>query len=254
MTKIDLNRVWDDAKFIGRTNRELLTAIAGMFILLPIVLALQLLAAPEALGENPSPEAINGWYRAFVAANWPIIIGVTLVTSFGMLAILVLLLRQDRLTVAESLKAALVILPGYVLASVLQNFAMQLAAFAFIVPALYLMGRLALVSAACASEQIYNPVTMIVRSWTLTRGNGWRIFAMLAVIFVAAMIVGLVAIMLIGVVSALFLPADIADIVVSLAVGLVFTGLTLALLLVYAALYRSVTEPAPKPWLQGTGL
>lgn len=255
MSKIDLNRVWDDARAMGRANRELLTAIAGMFILLPFVVALQLLASPAPLpGDGTDPEAVNAWYRAFFAANWPVILGLTLATSFGMLAILVLLLRRDRLTVAESLKGALVLLPGYLLASVLQNIALQLGFILFIIPAFYLIGRFALASAVCAAEQVLNPLTMITRSFALTRGNGWRIFAMLAVITVAALIAGFVVVMLVGLLTSLFLPPELADILLSLVVGFIFSALTLVLLLVYAALYRAATSAAPTPWVPGAGV
>ncbi len=254
MSKINLNRVWDDAKAMGKANRDLLTAIAGMFILLPIVLALQFLEAPAPPASAADPEAINSWYRALVAANWHILLGVSLATSYATLAILVLLLRQDRLTVAESLKAASLVLPGYMLAGLLQNLALNLGILLFIVPAMYMIGRFALVSAACAAEQIYNPVTMIVRSVMLTRGNGWRIFGMLAVIAVVGGIVSLVAMLMLGLFAELLLPGDLANVLTSLVVGLLLTAILLVFLLVYAALYRAASAtPAAAPRWPGLG-
>ena len=46
MSRIDLNRVWDDARAMGAANKDLLGAIAGMFVLLPGVIAEQLMTPP----------------------------------------------------------------------------------------------------------------------------------------------------------------------------------------------------------------
>lgn len=248
MSKIDLNHVWDDAKAMGRANSDLLIAIAGMFLLLPGILADQLMSAPPMMGKDaPSTEVIQKLAEHF-AHNWPVLLAHGVVTSFGTLALLALLLRPERLTVGESLKAALVILPGYFVASLLQGLCVGIGVLLFIVPGLYLVARFALIAAVAAAEQQGNPITLLRRSLQLTRGNGWRIFALLAILFATAMIVSLVANTLIGLAAALLLPADVAALVLSIVTGLLEAGLGAAVALVTAALYRAATMPAPTPW------
>ena len=249
MSKIDLNIVWDDAREMARANRDLLTAIGGIFILMPLLVAIQLVSVPEGMPDpKTSEEAFATWYRAFVSVNLPIFLVWTLVASFGTLAMLVLLLRQERPTVADSLKAALFILPSYCVAYILQNVALQVGMILFVLPALYLTGRFALIAAVAAAETERNPITIVQRSFALTRGNGWRIFALMAIIVIAMSIVFIAGILFTGVVTALFLPPDLAELLMNLVVGVMMTALLLALVLVSAALYRAATAPVAAPW------
>ncbi len=248
-TKIDLSLVWDDAKAMGSANRDLLTAISGMFLLLPLILATQFISVPEGrIDPKASDAVLMASYRAFVEANWLQLLGLTLTMSFGMLAILALLLRRERLTVAESLKAGLIVLPSYLVANMLQNLVIQGGLILFVIPALYFSGRLALTSAVAAAEKELNPLTMLTRGFTLTRGNGWRIFGVLAVIGITMGIAGFVLMVVTGVLSELILPSDLADFAVSFVGCLILSGILLIITLVTAALYRSATAPVIAPW------
>jgi hypothetical protein len=254
VNKIDLNIVWDDAKEMARANRDLLTAIGGLFLLMPLVIAMQLISVPEAIPDpKAGEEAFAQWYSGFISANLPVFLIWTFVASFGQLAMLVLLLRRERPTVAESLKAALVVLPSYCVAYILQNAAVQLGMFLFILPALYLTGRFALIGAVAAAENELNPLTIVQRSFALTRGNGWRIFALLAIVVIALAVVFVAAILFTGVVTALLLPEDLADLLMHLVVGLMMTALMLAMVLIAAALYRATTAPVAAPWRPDAG-
>lgn len=251
MSKIDLNRVWDDARAMGAANKDLLAAIAGMFVLLPSVVgSLLVKQPPEAPKDLPAEQA----YRLlidFYTDNWPVFVGLGIVVSFGLLAMFALLLRPERPTVGESLKAAVVVLPGYVLASLLQGFALGFGFLLFILPGLYVMARLCLIGAVAAAEQCTNPLQQLQRSWALTRSNGWRILVMLLTLYVTAEIISIVATTLVGLVGELVLPKDLADLGVGVVGGLISAGLAIFVALLTAAIYRAQTEPAPSPWLPG---
>ena len=254
MTKIDLNRVWDDAKAMGATNKDIIGAIAGMFVLLPFVVALQLLKSPDTkLDPSAGPDAVSAWYRAFMALNWHLFIGWTLLCSFAVLAMLVLLLRQERPTVAESLKTAIMVLPSFCIAYFIQNLALEAGMFLLIVPACYLAGRFALIAPVAAAEQEYNPLVLVRRSFDLTRGNGWRIFLVLAILFCTTLIVVMVLSTLAGLLAALFLPQDVAALCVGIVTGAVIAGFETFFALLSAAIYRAATPPEPTPWLTGIG-
>jgi hypothetical protein len=248
VTKIDLNIVWDDAKAMAATNRDLLTAIAGMFLLLPLVVSSQLLTVPQLPGKNPSEQAVLAWYEAYMSANWVLLLVVTVVTSFGTLSMLALLLRPERLTVAESLKAGVRVLPGYVLTNMLQSFGIMAGLMLFLIPGFYLIGRFALVAAVAAAEGHSNPLTLLRRSAALTHGNGWRIFFLLAVIVIVLMVVNIVATVVVGIFASLLLPPDLADFAMSLISGLFWAGIFTLIVLISAALYRAATAPVATRW------
>ncbi len=253
MSKIDLNRVWDDARAMGAANKDLLAAIAGMFVLLPSVVGNLLVTEPPEPPKNlPAPELYKQLME-FYADNWAVLLGLVVAFSFGLLTMLVLLLRPERLTVGESLKAALLVLPGYVLATMIESFALSIGFFLFILPCIYLLGRFSLIAAAAAAEQRANPFEQLQRSWTLTSRNGWRIAIMLLILWATAQFISLVAGTLVGLVGELTMPKDIADLVVSIVRGLVSAGFAAFMALLSAAIYRAATEPAPSPWVPGAG-
>jgi hypothetical protein len=237
---------------MGAANKDLLAAIAGMFVLLPGVVGEFLMkASPEGAKDIPFSAAFEHMMQSY-ADNWPVVLGHGLITSFGSLAMLVLLLRPERLTVAESLKAALVLLPGYFVANLVEGLGLGIGLSLFVVPGLYLLARFALIGPVAAAEQCRNPIEMIRRSFVLSQGNGWRIFLMLAVLFCTAGLVALVLTTVIGLLGALFLPNDLAELCLSIGAGLVSAGLAVFVALLSAAIYHATTEPAPSPWLPGS--
>ncbi len=255
MNKIDLNRVWDDARAMGAANKDLLAAIAGMFVLLPSVVGNLLVREPEraAASRDIPVEELSRQMIQFYSDNWAVLVGLGLAVSFGLLAMLVLLLRPERLTVGESLKAAAVLLPGYFVASLIQGLGFGFGLVLFVLPGLYLMARLSLIAPVAAAEQCANPIEQLKRSFVLTRGNGWRIFLVLLILYFTAQIVELVATTLVGLAGALLLPKDMATLCSSIVAGLIAAGLAAFLAVLSAALYRAATAPAPTPWLPGAG-
>jgi hypothetical protein len=248
VTKIDLNQVWDDAKAMGLASKDLLSAMAGMFLLLPTVVALQFITAPEPMKQGtPGPQMLRQYVDHYLA-NWHIMFSQQLIFSFGSLAMLVLLLRRERLTVGESLRAALVLLPGYFIADLVEGLALALGLFLFVVPGLYLIARFSLIATVAAAEEERNPITLLRRSIELTRGNGWRIFLMLAIIFITGQIVTQVITLVIGLGAALLLPGELAELLMNVIAGLVLAVVGVITVLVNAAIYRAVTAPAPVAW------
>lgn len=251
MSKIDLNRVWDDARAMGAANKDLLAAISGMFVLLPSVVGGMLMKTPEAPPKDLPQEQMLRLYMQAYADNWAVLLGLSIAVAFGLLAMLVLLLRPERLTVGESLKAALLLIPGYFVANLVQGFAFGIGFILFILPGLYVISRLCLIAPVAAAEQRGNPIEQLQRSWALTRGNGWRIILMLVVLYVTTYIIDIVASTLVGLVGELVLSKDLTTLGVSIVSGLVTAGFTAFFALLSAAIYRAATEPAPSPWLPG---
>jgi hypothetical protein len=248
VSKIDLNRVWDDARAMGAANKDLLAAIAGMFVLLPSVLAAIMMKVPEKVPEDlPPGDALQLMVQHY-ADNWFIFMPLSLIVSFSLLAMLVLLLRPERLTVAESLKAGLVLIPGYFIANFLQSIAFSVGLMLLVLPGLYILARFSLIAAVAAAEQCGNPIEQLRRSFELTRGNGWRILLMLVILYVTAQIVSGVLTTMIGLVAVFLLPEDLAGLLVSIVGGLVTATLVAFIALISAAIYRETAQAASNPW------
>src|SRR5690606_23611436 len=132
----------------------------------------------------------------------------------------------------------------YILAVIVQRFGVMCGLTLFFLPGFYLLGRLALIAPVAIVERPGNPFVMLRRSAELTHGNGWRVFMMLAAIFLTATAIGIAATSVIGVTASLLLPGELADLAVAIVSGLVETTIGLAIMLVTAAPYRVASMPA----------
>ena len=227
---------------LGRLNRDIVAPLAGMFLLLPAVAADHFMTQAPALKEGATSAEQISHFSAYAMANWHVLLIHGLVTSFGALTILALLLRQEGPTVAQALRMALFVLPVYFVANILQSAIVVTGFFFFILPGLYLIGRLVLISPATACERPTNPLEPIQRSFALTRGQGWRIVALLGIVFCVGMILGVILTTLAGIVLSALLPMEAAGVAMSLVSGLFEAIFALAFILLSAALYQELAR------------
>ncbi|MBR0553703.1 hypothetical protein [Stakelama marina] len=194
--KLDIGAALADALAIWRQNSDLLLRVGGVFFFLPLFatglfrpdppLALQ---SDQGAGSIEATRALFDYYLATA----PYVIAGALVTTFGA-ALLYMLFQRERPRVGEAMgKVAALFLP-----LVLALIGMELLVFGgtilFIIPGLYAMGRTFLVGIVVIAERRTNPIDALGRSIELTRGHGWILFFVTAVIFMT----GLVATSVIG--------------------------------------------------------
>ncbi len=242
MMKTDLSAIWADAVAMGKANRQLIAPLAGLFLFLPSMIADQFLVGPPSVDPAATGVLLDR-LATFAQDNWLVLLLRGIVTSFGSLAILVLLLRGERPTVAEAMRIAAGVLPIYIVANLMQSLVIVSGMMLFIVPGLYLIGRLVLVSPVAAAEGASNPLTPLTRSALLTNGRGWISLLLVAVIFCVAMVVSIIVTAVTGTVFALLLPVEVARIGQMLIAGLVEAAMAVALILATAALYRALVSP-----------
>ncbi len=243
MTKTDLSAIWADAVAMGKANRQLIAPLAGLFLFLPSLIADQFLTGPPPVDPAAATGVMMERLATFAQENWLVLLLRGIATSFGSLAILALLLRRERPTVAEAMRIAMGVLPLYVVASLVQSLVIVSGLMLFIVPGLYLIGRLILVSPVAAAEGVANPLSPLTRSALLTNGRGWSSLLLVAVIFCVAMVASIVVTALTGTFFALLLPAEAARIGQMLVAGLVEAAMAVALILAMAGLYRALVNP-----------
>lgn len=217
----DMNRTWDEALALMRANFQLLAVIAGVFLLLPTVVFYlgfpELLVPPEP-GQLSNDEAV-----AAVARVFPVVILMMLVQMVGYVA-MIALIGGARPTVGEAIATAVKALPtllatfvtliaigmvaGVVLSIVLTLVIVGLALvlgegavigltillyIALIVAMFYLYVRIAPLLPVIAIERARGFVAPLKRAWRLTRGAGRRLFAFFALLFVAYIVISMVA-------------------------------------------------------------
>jgi hypothetical protein len=236
--KLDAGRAWTDAVALLKGQREILLAIAGFFILLPSLLLNTLRPfAPSGTGETVIRELM-----AWTNANFHWIILVAVLGALGRLAILILLLQPGRPTVGEALIAAARLLILFVVMDLLIGFMLLGGLFLFVLPAFYVFGRTFLAETAFVARQARGPTAGIRDGFEASRGNGWRIFGVAAIIYLAGVILTAAIGSVVGVLGALLGGAGLDRFLGGLVDALFGAGVSLIMVLIGVAIWRQLAD------------
>lgn len=271
--KLDMGMAWTQATGLIGANRDTISAIAGLFFFLP-ALALALfapdltnppVAAPDGADPQVAFRAMMDQMTQAYANNWPLFLGMTLAQFVGSLALLALLTDRGRPTVREALLIGLASLPSYLGAQLLSAVAVALviglplgllaaagspivvalAGFVLVLIGLYVFVKFTLISPVIAIDGVRNPITVLKRSWQLTKGNSFRIAAFLLLLFFT---IGIIAALVSGILSLVLsaLEPSIAGIGLGVVKAAVNTGLGVVFLVVIAAVHRQLAGQSPE--------
>lgn len=231
--------VWDDTVRMLRANASLLLAVAGAFLFLPSVVVGFI--APQPTGQISMAAMMD-----YVAANWPLLLLVNLIGITGNLAILTLVLDHGRPTVGAAIRAAFMLLPFYVLASLVSGFLIFIGTLALILPGLYAIGRLAVLAPVMVAEARHQPVDAVRRTFEVSRRRGWAILGLILLVVIAFYIVNVAATTVLG---SIFLLIDRAGggpgvgafllLLLESALGAAFSTLLIVLI---GSIYRRLTS------------
>lgn len=263
--KFDSNRAWKEAAAAVNANREVLFAIAGVFILLPS-LAFGLLFPQPVATPDMSGEQATSMILAFYQDAMPWLLPMTILQAVGSLSLLTLFTDRRRPTVGEAIRMGATGLLSYLGAQLLVGLALGTIAvlalglatatglvalavvlwIAILVGAVYVAVKTSLTAPVIMVERVRNPVAALRRSWLLTKGNSARIgvfYALLGLVFLVA--ISIIS-ALIGIVVAVIAGAEAArvvNVIVSSALG---TTMTLYFIAVVAAIHRQLAGPSPE--------
>ena len=256
--KFDSMRAWRDGVAALSGNREVLTVVGGLFLLLPN-LAFGLLVDPPNAVPGAAPAAAMAALKAFLVAAGPWLTLVAVIQLIGQLTVVSLIGEQPRPTVGEALRAGLTALPSALLAQIVVGI---IVIAALIVPSLLLgltgspilvaigwlylaclfSARFCLTVPTIVIERERNPFAAIARSWRKTAGNGLRVGNFFALLTVAAIVLLVLATILVGVLLALTTGEGTAAKVVSgLFTGVLATGAVVLMMGVIVAIYRQLS-------------
>lgn len=190
--KLDVVATLRDAWAVFRRDRALLIRLSAPFLFWP-AFALGLLVPAPPLPETEGGEATaramawidsvgawaghyGGWYFASYAVG-----------LIGTAAILALTLGGP-VTVGEALGRALRMAPRFLLAMILVALPVGAGMLLYIVPGLYVAGRLLLVGPVLFAERRMPAMAALARSVSLTRGTGLSMAALASCTYLGGMI------------------------------------------------------------------
>ena len=271
---LDMGKAWTQATGLIGANKDTIGAIAGLFFFLP-VMASGLLVPDLAGAGQPTPppdadpelvmRAMLDQMTAIYAANWPLLLAVTVVQFVGSLALFALLTDRGNPTVGEALRTVMASVPSYFVAQLLTMIGAAigigiplglitalggpvaaivggLVAFVVII---YVAVKTSLTGPVVAIEELRNPIAALARSWQLTKGNSLRILlfvALLALVMtvIATLVSGIIGLVLSALGETI---AHFGGAVLDAAVNTIFS---LVLLVVNVAIHRQLTGGAPE--------
>jgi hypothetical protein len=257
MRVVSLSRAWDESKGIIMHDGRLFASVA-----------LALVALPAVIEGVVSPRGMDS------SAPWWVDL-VTIVTSLvalaGQLALIRLALGPS-ITVGGAIGHGIRRMPIYLLAVVLILAVLFVAAIPFAVvltllgvplpangvpaaPAALVAALLyvalicfvavrMLMSAPIASAEAAGPLAILRRSWDLTAGNWWRLFAFIVMIFVAAMVLAIAVRAASGLLVEVALgparPMSTSALVVAIVLAVLNSVLTVVLAVMLARIYAQL--------------
>jgi Membrane domain of glycerophosphoryl diester phosphodiesterase len=234
--------IWEEMKRLFHVHGQVIIAFAGVFMFLPGLASIFFLDEPNLDGKSLDVIAanVNAWMRA----NWLPLMAQALVSAFGAAMIYRYILSKTPVTAQGAIIQALPLMPAFILTNLITTFGILVGLYLFVLPGVYLIGRVLLVSPIVAAEGRIDAWTAFQRSTRLTRGSGWRLAGMLfLLVFVTFLITFMV-----GVVISLFaralMPDHAASLVRAALSTLQMTIINLAGILMAAASYRLLSDAA----------
>lgn len=211
MIKFDSSRAWSDAAQAVSANRDVLLALAGVFLVLPslaFAILVPQLAPPEGATPRAMLEAMGAYYREHL----PALLGIGLLSIVGTLAMIALFTDRSRPTVGAAIRlgalgtltviaaqillgmaVTLVLIAGMTLAAALGLGVLNvLLALLALLALLWIGTRLSLLSPAVVIDGLRNPSAALRRSWSLTEGNAGRLlvfYVLLGAAFIIAIVI-----------------------------------------------------------------
>ncbi len=272
--KLDMGQAWTQTTGLIGANRDTISAIAGLFFFLPSFAAAIFVpelanppqpAGPSGADPSVAMQALVDQMSAIYAANWPLLLAISMVQFVGSMSLFALLTDRGHPTVGEALGTGLRSIPAYIAAQLLSAIAAgiaiglplgliaaiappavaALALVAGLVVILYLFIKFSLIAPVIAIEGERNPVAAIKRSWRLTKGNSFRIVLFLFLLLFTIGIISALVTGILGLVLAAF-GEPVTSVGTDVVGGLVNALLTVIFLVVTVAIHRQLAGASPE--------
>lgn len=187
--RIDYTDWWNDIVALARANASILVAIAGAFVFLPMLASSFFVTPMPPLAEGSAPAEAIARFADFYRVNLLPQLFMLLLSTLAQLLVYTVLLDDRRPSVGAAFRLAAPFYLPLLLVNLLTNLAIGAGFVLLVVPGLYLLGRLLLAAPALVAGRLVNPLEAIRRSWSLTQGQGWRVFFFAFLLFLVALVV-----------------------------------------------------------------
>jgi hypothetical protein len=261
--RFDSNRAWQDASSAVSANRDMLIALAGVFLVLP-AFAITVLNPPPEPPTGADFKAVLEMLGTYFKAAWPGYLLVGLINTIGTMAALALFGHASRPTVGQAITQGLTTAPVAIVVQILQGFLLTgaimlpsallamagspgLAALGILIGvglAIYLAVRLCLANAVIAIDGLRNPIAALQRSFALTRANVGRLLVFFVLLVLAFVISLQLLQLLIGLLAELLAGGEAAKLIAALTGSILSAAMTVYLLAATAASHRQLTGSA----------
>ena len=264
--KLDMNRAWTEALSLIQANIGVVATVAGVFFFLPYLAFALLMPEMANFAVEPNsddPTAAFDQVMALYADIWWIMLLLIVAQTVGTLALLALLRADNRPTGGQAITVGAIgfltsiaatiilyigvgviggVLMGVAIASKITALAVILGLLLF-VAFIYLMVKFSLLAPVIAIDKVYNPLTALLRSWRLTKGNSVRLFFFYLLLFIALVVVSGVIGMIVMLVFGLM-----GDEVMLIGSGLINSAVNAVVIVlmlgVLAAVHRQLAGPS----------
>lgn len=236
--RLSYDACWQTAARLFRAHVEILLIITGVFMLLPLMA--QMIYLPPPALTSLDPAGLQAFFSYYEDNIIPVLL-VRLAMIAGTGCLFALMLARDAPTVGEAIRRAALLLPPLVLAEILTQILIVFGLIALILPGLYIIARVALVTPVIVIEKVRNPISALRRSFALTQGLGWQIFGLIAIIMIVAWIGSSAILTVLGVLFQLILPQSAVPIARALLAALSPAALTLIFSVVSASIYHHIS-------------
>ena len=262
MTQLDISEAWKSAVRLVATNRDMLVAIAGVFILLPQLAVAFFIPETQLPLDAPQREQMAVVAAAFWRAM-PLKLPMLLVQTAGLMIVIIVMTDRSRPTVAMAIrKGALAMLPYFgaqiliflllltvfmvmaVLAGAIGNTAVASALVMMVFALAATLGlRMALVAPVLACEHERNPVVALRRSWQLTQGSALRLASFLLLALLLFVLITKLTLLFVGVVLALTMPGEVQRLGAAIVSSTMAAGAMVYAGAILAAVHRQLAGP-----------
>jgi hypothetical protein len=242
---LDFSAVWADTTEMLRQHREAIVAIAGLLVFVPNWASALFVSPPDLEGAKTVADIVAAQGDRWLA-HWPILLPRTLLSFFGGIAVLSLLLRPELARIGDALLFAAKLLPVYFVVSILTAILTSLGTFAFLIGLFYIAGRLLPVLPVVVAESdkgigIWGSIS---RGWDLTQGLGWKCFLLFLTIMLVALISMGVIDNVIGIVCTAIAGPEGVPLVQTFVSALTSSTFGIVILALEAAVYRHLQDQA----------
>ncbi|MGL5840068.1 MAG: hypothetical protein ACRCY3_16365 [Sphingorhabdus sp.] len=243
--KIDYSQTWAVTLTLLRTHRDGVVAIAALFVFLPDWIGRLFAGQPDMEGVTTFAAYLEA-FQSYYAENWPLLLATGLLGFFGGVALYVLLARKDIPTIGAVLAKALAFLPFYFIVQLAGSAMTVLGFISFIVPGLYVAGRLMPLGVVTISESERGFSGVLSRTWGMSKGNGWAIFFLTLIVAFIASLTAIIVGLMVGLVCRLIAGSNGIPFIETGVDAALATAVTVLILALSVAVYRMLGSDMDK--------